>query len=89
MILVFGLGPPAYVRWHWPDADLARIDRRPWVDICRVSATVSAAPSLGEESSLPYRRLSDIFMEFKAQVHLVLTFWISRLTGRPASFYTL
>lgn len=43
----------------------------------------------GEESSVPHSRLSDIFMEFKAQVHLVLTFWISWLTGRPASFYTL
>lgn len=31
----------------------------------------------------------DIFMEFKAQVHLVLTFWISWLTGRAASSYML
>lgn len=29
------------------------------------------------------------FSEFKAQVRLVLTFWISWLTGRTAPFYTL
>lgn len=32
---------------------------------------------LGGESSMLYSRRSDISMEFKAQVRLVLTFWIT------------
>ena len=46
-------------------------------------------PFPGGESSVLHSPLPDVFTEFKAHAGSALTFWISWLTGRPASFYTL
>lgn len=64
-----------------------RLSRGGWVSAVYQPLYQQPRPR-GEPSAL-HSRLPDIFLEFKAQVRLVLTFWISWLTGRPASFYTL
>lgn len=89
MALIFGLGaPPVSVREPLPDG-VSLHGQLSLGGYLQCISHCASSPFPGGRGIHGVSPLPDIFMEFKAQIHLVLTFWISWLTGRAASSYML